>query len=100
MSDERYSEMASKPAYDNTGILFKNHDKAGERERDYKGEATIAGVKYWVSGWIKTGKNGSKFLTFSFKPKDTPKPAARKPAAAQSSGGAPFNDDLPFMSAR
>ena len=70
--------MADKQ-FDNSGILFRNDDKNGERDRDYKGEATIAGVKYWVSGWIKEAKNGSKFLTFSFKPKDA---AAAKPKSA------------------
>ncbi|MGC2078798.1 MAG: hypothetical protein WA728_22770 [Xanthobacteraceae bacterium] len=51
MGDERYGETASKQTYDNTGILFRNHDKAGERERDYKGEAKIDGRKFWVS-WL------------------------------------------------
>ena len=58
--------------YDNSGILFRNSDKNGERDRDYKGEATIAGIKYWMSGWVKQAKNGSKFITFSFKAKDAP----------------------------
>ena len=70
--------MADKQ-FDNSGILFRKDDKNGERDRDYKGEATIAGVKYWVSAWIKEAKNGSKFLTFSFKPKDA---AAAKPKSA------------------
>jgi len=46
--------MADKQ-YDNSGILFRNDDKSGERDRDYKGEATISGVEYWMSGWIKEG---------------------------------------------
>jgi hypothetical protein len=68
---------------DNSGILFRNHDKSGERDRDYKGEATISGVEYWMSGWIKEGKKG-KFMTFSFKPKDA---AAAKPKSV-------FADDM------
>jgi hypothetical protein len=75
--------MADKQ-YDNSGILFRNSDKNGERDRDYKGEATIGGVGYWVSGWIKEAKNGSKFLTFSFKAKDA---VAAKPKSA-------FADDM------
>jgi hypothetical protein len=70
--------MADKQ-YDNSGILFRNSDKSGERDRDYKGEATIGGVGYWVSAWIKEGKNGNKFLTFSFKAKDA---AAANPKSA------------------
>jgi hypothetical protein len=75
--------------YDNSGILFRNTDKTNERDRDYKGEATIDGVGYWMSGWIKEGKKG-KFMTFSFKPKDAPKDAVKKSRAAD------FNAEIPF----
>jgi hypothetical protein len=81
MSDEKY---------DNSGILFRNDDKTKERDRDYKGECTINGVEYWMSGWIKEGRKG-KFMTFSFKPKDAP-----KAATGQSAGAPPFDDQIPF----
>lgn len=58
--------------YDNnlTGALFKN-DKAGNEKRpDYTGSAEIEGVHYWISSWIKEGKNGQKFMSLSFKPKE------------------------------
>jgi hypothetical protein len=71
-SNRSENEMADDTKYDNSGILFRNTNKNGERDRDYKGDATIAGVKYWFSGWLKEAKNGTKFLTFSFKPKDAP----------------------------
>jgi len=80
--------MADKQ-HDNSGILFRNSDKSGERDRDYKGEATIGGIAYWVSGWIKEAKNGSKFLTFSFKPKE-------EKAAVKTRSGTPFDDQIPF----
>jgi hypothetical protein len=83
--------MTDEKKYDNSGILFRNDDKreGDSRDRDYKGEATINGVGYWMSGWIKEGKKG-KFMTFSFKPKDAAKPASTRPA------GADFNDEVPF----
>jgi hypothetical protein len=76
--------------YDNSGILFRNDEKepSNAKDRDYKGEATINGVEYWMSGWIKEGRKG-KFMTFSFKPKDAPKAVATKSAAD-------FNDESPF----
>jgi hypothetical protein len=77
--------MADKQ-FDNSGILFRNDDKTKDSDRDYKGEATISGVKYWISGWIKQGKRG-KFLSFSFKPKDAS--AAAKPKSASA-----FDDDM------
>jgi len=76
--------------FDNSGILFRNRDKSGERDRDYKGEATIGGVGYWMSGWIKEGKSGSKFLAFSFKAKDA---TAAKPKSAFDDD---MNDEIPF----
>jgi hypothetical protein len=80
-------EMSDDRKFDNSGILFRNKDKDGERDRDYKGEAMVAGVGYWVSGWIKEGKKG-KFLTFSFKAKDVPK--------ATQSLAEEMADDIPF----
>jgi hypothetical protein len=75
---------------DNTGILFRNDRKDGERDRDYGGSATIAGVEYWISGWVKQGKNG-KFMSFSFKPKDEPKAAAKAQDDAEC-----IDSEIPF----
>ena len=76
---------------DNSGILFRNDKKTRDTDRDYAGNATIAGVGYWISGWVKEGRNG-KFMTFRFKPKDEPKPMTK------AAGGVPFDDstDIPF----
>jgi hypothetical protein len=70
--------------HDNSGILFRNDDKTKDSDRDYKGDATVSGVKYWVSGWIKQGKRG-KFLTLSLKPKE------QRTASAED-----YSDDIPF----
>ena len=71
--------------YDNSGILFRNEDKAKDTDRDYQGSLTIAGTEYWLSAWIKQGMRG-KFLTLSAKPKEQ-----RTAAAA-----AEFADEIPF----
>ena len=79
----------------NSGSLFKN-EKQKESHPDYKGSAMINGVEMWMSSWLKTGANGTKFMSFSFQPKEQQQaqPAARaKPAPA----AAPeFDDDMPF----
>ena len=80
---------APKQQYDNSGIMFRNDDKSGERDRDYKGECIINGAEFWMSGWIKTGARG-KFMTFSFKPKDAAKPATTKATAEDLSDPMPF----------
>lgn len=66
------------PEYDNNmrGVLFKNDRKETDNHPDYKGNAEINGVQYWVSGWIKTpNAGGQKFMSLSFKAKDEQPPA-------------------------
>jgi hypothetical protein len=77
-----------KRKYDNSGILFKNEDKQKEKDRDYRGELTINGVEYWLSGWIKDGKRG-KFLGLAIKQKDAPT-KSDKPLAQE------LDDQIPF----
>ena len=81
--------MSTHEQRDNSGILFRNDKKTRDTDRDYGGSATIAGVEYWVSGWIKDGKRG-KFMTFSFKPKDG------WGAAKSSATRADYDDQIPF----
>ena len=75
--------------YDNTnsGILTKNAFKAeNERAPDYKGSINVGGVDYWLSAWIKTGRDGTKlagqkYMSLSVQPKDASYGGAA-PAAA------------------
>ena len=85
--------------YDNTnrGALFKNDDKQSDKHPDYKGSINIDGVEYWLSSWIKTSKQGNKFMSLSVQPKQqqAAKQAKQAPQAVDTSG---FDDDgdLPF----
>jgi hypothetical protein len=54
-------------SYDLRGALFRNDRKESEKHPDYKGDITIDGRKFWLSGWIKEGKRG-KFLSLAAKP--------------------------------
>lgn len=72
----------------NTGALFKNDDKTEETHPNAKGSALIEGVDFWVAAWTKTDKNGNKFQSLSFKPKDAPKP--------KNEPFADMPDDIPF----
>lgn len=66
-------------AYDNTnsGALFKNEDKAGEKHPDYKGTLNVGGKDFWIAAWIKTSRNGQKFMSLSVQSKDKNERAAQ-----------------------
>ena len=64
-----------------SGSIFKNQRKDGASQPDYRGDAKIDGVDYWLSGWIKETRAGDKFLSLAFTAKDGgfSKPDAAKP---------------------
>lgn len=87
--------------YDNTnsGILARNDRKQQDGHPDFSGSINVEGVEYWLSGWTKEGKAGSKlegkrYFSLSLKPKDVAAPAA---AARPAPAPAPLpEDDIPF----
>lgn len=87
--------MAEKQ-YDNEMrfALFEN-DKAGNEKRpDRRGTAQINGVEYKLSGWIKTSKDGKRFLSGTIEPTKTNESAP--PANQQQQGQQDKSDDVPF----
>lgn len=73
---------------DMSGTLFKNTRKEKSNHPDYSGTMLVGGVEYWLSGWIKEGKNG-KFFSLALKPKE------KRSAPAPQKQAAP-DEDLPF----
>lgn len=80
---------------DNSGSLFKNEKKEKDTHPDYTGNGMIDGREYWFSAWIKTGKNGGKFMSLSFKPKDFAQKEARR-SDPISTGRFDDDGDVPF----
>ena len=83
----------------NSGILARNERKQQPNHPDFTGQCNVAGVDYWLSGWIKEGKaggkmEGKKFFSLAFKPKDEPKSdAPAKPVTAKTES---LDEDVPF----
>lgn len=90
--------------YDNTnrGALFKNDRKESDNHPDYKGSVNVGGVEYWLSAWVKDGRNG-KFMSLSVKPKDeqpqqsiSQRAMPKKPDPISSGRNADMDDEIPF----
>lgn len=85
----------------NEGVLFPNYRKQSDKSPDFKGQANIDGVSYWVSAWKKTSRDGqTKYLSISFTPK-VPKNvtdafAHADEQAAQAAQDNDLNDDIPW----
>ena len=88
------------PEYDNNmrGVLFKNDKKESDNHPDYKGNAEVDGVEYWLSAWIKTPKNGgAKFMSMSFKCKDDSQQPKDQAKAEHEPQHQPIDEDsIPF----
>lgn len=103
-------------AYDNTnsGLLAKNQRKEQDNHPDYTGSINVDGQDYWLSAWVKQGREGTKlegqkYFSLSVKPKDA-QPQRRAPAPAPARAPAPaprrpqtqatnfddMEDDIPF----
>ena len=77
------------------GALFRvpEGEKKNDKWPDYRGDLTIENVKWKLAGWVKTDKNGGKYLSIVAKLPDEPRqqPVQQKPA-----GGPTFADEIPF----
>lgn len=75
---------------DNSGTLSRNTKKVTVQQPDHRGRATIDGVDYWISAWVKEGEYG-RFFSLAFQRQDE----ADKAQVRRT--GAEFNDDdIPF----
>lgn len=85
---------------DMSGVLFRNDRKEKDSHPDYTGNARIDGVEYWLSAWIKDGRNG-KFMSLALKPKEErTKPRPSHTPNDGATGGArsskAMDDEIPF----
>ena len=78
------------------GAIWANTDKQKDTHPDFKGNATINGVDYWVSAWKRKegASDRAPILSFSFTQKE------EKPADTASYSSPEvtkkINDEIPF----
>lgn len=88
--------------YDNRGrgVLFKNDNKAEERDPDYRGNITLQdGTECWLDAWVNTSKAGKKFLSLRYKPKMAREHAGASqnpPAQKAQMPANDFDSEIPF----
>ena len=54
---------------DMTGSIWVNDKKEKDTHPDRSGSIMVAGVEYWLNGWLKKTKDGKPYLSLSVKPK-------------------------------
>lgn len=67
MSEKQYDNR-------NSGALFVNEKKTEAKHPNFRGQAQVVTptgevLDFWVSAWVKQGKNG-EFLSLSYTPKE------------------------------
>ena len=86
--------------YDNTnrGVLFKNENKAEDRDPDYRGNINVGGQEFWLDSWINTSKKGQKFMSLRVKPKMAREQGApaNPPTQKAEAPKDDFDDSIPF----
>ena len=76
----------------NSGVLFKSDRKQKPNHPDYRGSIVVDGNNYWISGWIKEGKNG-KFMGLAVSPKEE---QAAQPTSKPKGKIEDMDDQIPF----
>lgn len=89
----------AKAQYDNNmrGVAFYNDYKKNESQPSYRGTLEIDGIEYKQSIWVKVGKNGKKFLSFSYEMAEEKNEAPKKTAAPTlQQVEEELDDEIPF----
>lgn len=76
---------------DNSGTLGKNQRREKDSHPTHSGQCVVDGKAFWISAWVKEGKDGSKFFSLAFKPKEA---KVEAPPARQDDPV--YDDDIPF----
>ncbi len=91
--------MSAYQQKDNSGALFTNNRRERDSQPNYTGDAVIDGVKYRISAWEKTSKNGSTYYSLSFTKDGAPRQERRNERPTAEKRGSlkdQLSDDVPW----
>ena len=78
---------------DMSGSVFKNNRRDRDTSPNLTGSGMVFGKEVWINAWVKTDKNGEKWISFSFKEKE----AKPQQDQAETKTAAQLTDDeIPF----
>ena len=69
---------------DMSGALFREAEKKSDRHPDYRGNLTIRGEVFRLSGWVKETRDGKKYLSLAVSEDQGRVPAGRRTASRPS----------------
>lgn len=75
---------------ENSGALFRNERKNGEKHPDYTGNLNIGGQPFELAAWIRKSQGGKTFMSLSVKPVQARKEAAPLPSNFDDGADVPF----------
>lgn len=75
---------------DMSGSVFKNNRRDRDTSPELTGSGMIFGKEVWINAWVKTDKNGNKWISFSFKEKQPKAEADTRPLSVIT------DDEIPF----
>lgn len=85
---------------DNSGILGKNDRRTKDTHPTHSGQCTIDGKQYWISAWVKDGRDNSRFFSLAFKLKEArgqQQPQTGAQGTPEQAGAKhDFDDNIPF----
>ena len=87
--------MAYEPKLNQGNLFRRKKEKTSETQPDYDGLANIDGKVYWFNGWLNTAKDGSKYLSCSFRLREAKQDQQQKVRVVGGTDVDP-NDEIPF----
>lgn len=84
--------------YNMKGYLGSNKNPQGEKSPSHKGKCTIDGKDYWISAWVNTGDDNSRYFGLKFQLVEPRENSSSNNSSSEGhlANGQDIDDDVPF----